>query len=56
MLISVSVTPRLRAEVEFVLDVIAESLHRGEEEVMHIFGPDFRHHERSACVEASLFR
>ena len=56
VLISVSLTPRLRGEVEFVLDVFAESLHRGEDEVMDIFGPDFEPHERRALAEASLFR
>ena len=53
---SVSLTPRLRAELEFVLDVFADSLHRGEDEVMDIFGPDFEPHERRALAEASLFR
>ena len=47
--------PRLR-ELEFVLDVLVESLHRGEQEVLHIFGPDSEPGEMEVYLEASQFR
>ena len=49
------VTPRL-GRLEFVLDVLIESLHRGEQEVLLIFGQEFEPGDMELYAEASQFR
>ena len=50
------VTPRLAETVEYVLQVLTNSVHRGEDIVLDIFGQDFEPHERRAYNETVQFR
>ena len=50
------VTPRLGDTVEYVLEVLTNSVHRGEDIVLYTFGQDFCPHERRAYNETVQFR
>ena len=42
--------------MEYVLEALTVSLHRGEDIVLYIFGQDFFPHERRAYNETVQFR
>ena len=53
-----TVTSRLGDTVDYVLDVLTQSLHRGEDTVLDVYSQDFRPEsdERRAYDEAIQFR